>query len=145
MNKTMGGSYHNLAALAEAQFNDARQAANADGAAGGADGAGGAAGGGGAGGGAGAGAGGSSGGAGGAPLALAGGGEAIAGSAASLDSQGGRRARLIVVSNVLPVRQRRVGASWDFDIDEDALVAQAKVRAPLLGGKGRPSGMISVI
>jgi hypothetical protein len=25
MNKTMGGSYHNLAALAEAQFSDARQ------------------------------------------------------------------------------------------------------------------------
>lgn len=29
MNKTMGGSYHNLAALAEAKFGDARQVSTA--------------------------------------------------------------------------------------------------------------------
>jgi hypothetical protein len=42
---------------------------------------------------------------------------------------------LIIVSNVLPVRQRRVDASWEFEWDEDALVAQAKV-----GGWGGACG-----
>jgi hypothetical protein len=39
------------------------------------------------------------------------------------------RGRLIIVSNQLPVRVKR-GASgaWEFEWDEDALVAQAKVR-----------------
>lgn len=37
--------------------------------------------------------------------------------------------RVIIVSNHLPVRAKRSedGASWEFDWDEDALVAQAKV------------------
>ncbi|GBF93527.1 hypothetical protein Rsub_06660 [Raphidocelis subcapitata] len=125
----MGGSYHNLAALAEAQFSDARQADAAahhrgDGG-----------GGGGGGGGDSDSDGGGGGGGGGAPLAAA----AQTGSGLSLDSQGGRAkwvqagaaaGRLIIVSNVLPVRQRRDGADWVFELDEDSLVAQAKEGIP---------------
>ncbi|KAF6264985.1 trehalose-6-phosphate synthase/phosphatase [Scenedesmus sp. NREL 46B-D3] len=62
--KTMGGSYHNLAALATADFSDARQA---------------------------------------------------------------QATRLIIVSNVLPIRAKREAEGWQFEWDEDALVAQAKV------------------
>ncbi len=36
--------------------------------------------------------------------------------------------RLIIVSNHLPVRVKRGGQGWEFEWDEDALVAQAKVR-----------------
>lgn len=89
MNKTMGGSYHNLAALAEAKFSDARQVSTAK-----------------------------------SPLS-----QQHSNSALSLDSQSGR-SRLIIVSNVLPVRQKRVGNTWDFEWDEDALVAQAKEGIP---------------
>jgi hypothetical protein len=69
MNKTMGGSYHNLAALAEAEFGDARQAGPHHGRSGG-------------------GGGGSDdeGGGGGRPMGV----DAQSGSALSLDSQGGR-------------------------------------------------------
>jgi hypothetical protein len=66
MNKTMGGSYHNLAALAEAQFDDARQAGQPHRGGSGGEEEGGAAG----------------------PRPM--GAEAQSGSALSLDSQGGR-------------------------------------------------------
>jgi uncharacterized membrane protein YgcG len=36
--------------------------------------------------------------------------------------------RLIIVSNVLPIRAKREPDGWQFEWDEDALVAQAKVR-----------------
>lgn len=37
--------------------------------------------------------------------------------------------RLIIVSNVLPIRaKRQEPAGWQFEWDQDALVAQAKVR-----------------
>jgi hypothetical protein len=35
--------------------------------------------------------------------------------------------RLIIVSNVLPIRAKREPDGWQFEWDEDALVAQAKV------------------
>lgn len=35
--------------------------------------------------------------------------------------------RLIIVSNQLPIRAKRGVAGWEFEWDEDALVAQAKV------------------
>jgi hypothetical protein len=57
MNKTMGGSYHNLAALADAKFSDARQVSHAKSPLGGGDGGGGSGGGGSSGGGGGGGAG----------------------------------------------------------------------------------------
>ncbi|GBF90542.1 trehalose-6-phosphate synthase phosphatase, partial [Raphidocelis subcapitata] len=87
MNKTMGGSYHNLVALADAKYSDARQVSATAARS---------------------------------PLSLA----THSSSALSLDSQGGR-SRLIIVSNVLPVHQRRVGVGWEFEGNEDALIAQA--------------------
>lgn len=36
--------------------------------------------------------------------------------------------RLIIVSNHLPLRVKRGATDWEFEWDEDALVAQAKVR-----------------
>lgn len=36
--------------------------------------------------------------------------------------------RVIIVSNHLPLRTKRCAAGWEFEWDEDALVAQAKVR-----------------
>jgi hypothetical protein len=33
----------------------------------------------------------------------------------------------MIVSNVLPIRAKRLPEGWDFEWDEDALVAQAKV------------------
>lgn len=36
--------------------------------------------------------------------------------------------RVIIVSNHLPLRTKRGAAGWEFEWDEDALVAQAKVR-----------------
>lgn len=36
--------------------------------------------------------------------------------------------RLIIVSNVLPIRGKREPHGWEFEWDQDALVAQAKVR-----------------
>lgn len=42
--------------------------------------------------------------------------------------------RLIIVSNVLPIRAKRESEGvWSFEWDEDALVAQAKVRIPRAG------------
>lgn len=39
----------------------------------------------------------------------------------------GSPCRLMIVSNVLPIRAKRLPEGWDFEWDEDALVAQAKV------------------
>ncbi|KAF8070915.1 TPS5 [Scenedesmus sp. PABB004] len=87
--KTMGGSYHNLAALATAEFSDARQA-----------------------------------------QASRFGQGPQSGSTLSLDSNSGRN-RLIIVSNVLPIRAKRdADGSWEFEWDADALVAQAKEGIP---------------
>lgn len=38
--------------------------------------------------------------------------------------------RLIIVSNVLPIRGKRVSGCWEFEWDEDALVAAAKEGIP---------------
>lgn len=44
-----------------------------------------------------------------------------------MDSQDGAKGtRLIIVSNHLPVRVKGIPGGWDFEWDEDALVAQAK-------------------
>ncbi|WIA31619.1 hypothetical protein OEZ86_002503 [Tetradesmus obliquus] len=86
--KTMGGSYHNLAALATADFSDARQA-----------------------------------------QATRFGQSQQSASTLSLDSASGKN-RLIIVSNVLPIRAKREPEGWQFEWDEDALVAQAKEGIP---------------
>ncbi len=39
--------------------------------------------------------------------------------------------RLIIVSNILPIRAKKGADGWDWEWDEDALVAQAKVSVPL--------------
>jgi hypothetical protein len=46
---------------------------------------------------------------------------------AELDFWGG--CRLVIVANQLPVRVKRIDDGWDYEWDEDALVAQAKVRS----------------
>ena len=46
--------------------------------------------------------------------------------------------RLIIVSNVLPIRAKRNGAVWEFEWDEDALIAQAK--ASILSTAARSRG-----
>lgn len=50
--------------------------------------------------------------------------------------------RLIIVSNQLPIRAKPTEDGWDFEWDEDALVAQAKVRGA--GGCGQGCGLRGV-
>ncbi|KAG2502215.1 hypothetical protein HYH03_000701 [Edaphochlamys debaryana] len=67
-----------------------------------------------------------------APSPLSGGGRlgTIPSSRLSLESHDGRTARLIIVSNHLPLRTKRGASGWEFEWDEDALVGQAKEGVP---------------
>jgi len=53
--------------------------------------------------------------------------------------------RLILVSNHLPIKSKQSadGSSWDFEWDEDALIAQAHVR--LLAHDALPRPCLSLI
>lgn len=48
--------------------------------------------------------------------------------------------RLIIVSNILPLRAKKGASDWEFEWDEDALVAQAKVQyTPLFAAAPYPT------
>jgi hypothetical protein len=52
--------------------------------------------------------------------------------------------RLIIVSNVLPIRGKKEAHGWEFEWDQDALVAQAKVSRT--GGYSiRPAAVLSAL